>query len=583
MWMTSRLTEMGYDEEVNASLFADDMAVVVSGDTIEEAEKRGQEILNLVMKWSIEWGLKLSTLKTCIMMTGPKSKRTRLPTLYFDPNVRLTPVTYNANPIFLGTVFDEDMNFHPHFNHVKARFERRLSVMKALAGTTWGCKASTLRAIYLTYVLPVASYSLGIYGPAMTDNKVQELQVLHNRAARIITGCLPSTPIQDLLHIANLLPIKQMISYEASNLYERFSRMKATTGHKATQLAGEADRSWLKDVQHRALFENRLDKYEKAPLHNVSPFPPWEWDLLSKLDIRAEGQGVKRLTKDQQRAYGERVLKQLQQADVTIFTDGSVNAEKACGGAGAVIMVGTRKIVLNKSSCKYSDSFHAELTAIEMALAHCDEKERLATMRVNVLTDSLSSLQKLQQGPARQREDIVVRIWGALHRLLKRGNEIVMRYIPSHCGIAMNEEADMLAARGARLPAAQPLSLGAAQNRLRSCAREAFEETWTKTAYNKLCNGRKAPKRNGMSRKDEETINQLKTGHHHLIKDFTMAGHRPPCQHCTVTRCTIEHLLLKCPSTAQKRAKFPTIVSLETALMVYPQETAKMIAEDDKK
>eukprot|EP01064_Diplonema_japonicum_P031664 TRINITY_DN5725_c0_g3_i1.p1 TRINITY_DN5725_c0_g3~~TRINITY_DN5725_c0_g3_i1.p1 ORF type:complete len:192 (+),score=31.22 TRINITY_DN5725_c0_g3_i1:1868-2443(+) len=142
---------------------------------------------------------------------------------------------------------------------------------------------------------PVVTYALGIYGPMLTDKDMTDLQKIHNTAARCITGCHPSTPIESLLRIARLWPIKSLIRNETSIWYERFQRMEGTSGYKAAQGTGK-DKSWLYNARERerAL---KMNESERAPLHRKAAIPPWEWGVLERLEIRTEGSGTKKLEK----------------------------------------------------------------------------------------------------------------------------------------------------------------------------------------------------------------------------------------------------------------------------------------------
>eukprot|EP01064_Diplonema_japonicum_P032403 TRINITY_DN606_c1_g1_i5.p1 TRINITY_DN606_c1_g1~~TRINITY_DN606_c1_g1_i5.p1 ORF type:complete len:240 (+),score=49.85 TRINITY_DN606_c1_g1_i5:42-722(+) len=133
-------------QEVIASLYADDMATVITANNLEQAQKKAQEILDRIDAWA------LSRRKTCYMTTGGgKADRG---TLHFQDGNAKTKVSYDENLMFLGVRFDENVSFKANLEYVKGRLDERIRVMKALTGTEWGCMAAMLRAVNRTIVLP---------------------------------------------------------------------------------------------------------------------------------------------------------------------------------------------------------------------------------------------------------------------------------------------------------------------------------------------------------------------------------------------------------------------------------------------
>ena len=73
-----------------------------------------------------------------------------------------------------------------------------------------------------------------------------------------------------------------------------------------------------------------------------------------------------------------------------------------------------------------------------------------APMAVAVLSDSLSALQAVKNNCMSSREDVVKEIVVMCHRLITRGTDIVLQWVPSHVGVPGNESADRAAKQAAR-------------------------------------------------------------------------------------------------------------------------------------
>ena len=107
-----------------------------------------------------------------------------------------------------GVTFDTMFCFGPHVRNTAARVQQRNSIMKALAGTEWGCDKETLTITYKAIGRSIINYAAPIYTPYITDTHWNRLQRTQNTALRIITGCHKMTHTEDLHRETNILPIK---------------------------------------------------------------------------------------------------------------------------------------------------------------------------------------------------------------------------------------------------------------------------------------------------------------------------------------------------------------------------------------
>ena len=142
-------------------------------------------------------------------------------------------VPYSATPKYLGLTLDPSLTMEAHTTAVITRVQKRLGLMKMLSGTTWGANTHTLRTTYLTYVLPLIRYALGIYGPQLSTHLMDKLEAEHNAAARIITGCPLPTSRAKLLWEARLTPIVDLMRLDAVTAFELFRRHTDTPGKAA--------------------------------------------------------------------------------------------------------------------------------------------------------------------------------------------------------------------------------------------------------------------------------------------------------------------------------------------------------------
>ena len=143
-------------------------------------------------------------------------------------------------------------------------------------------------------------------------------------------------------------------------------------------------------------------------------------------------------------------LQQLPPADIVVWTDGSAEGGTTRGGAGVVIHWGDSRRSWNRPAGKHTSSFRAECVALHSALTELSSMLVGAdeVTRVRLCTDSLSALSALAAGPSAQRHRICADIWGALEKCALPSRIFDFVWVPGHCDISGNEEADAEARLG---------------------------------------------------------------------------------------------------------------------------------------
>ena len=129
------------------------------------------------------------------------------------------------------------------------------------------------------------------------------------------------------------------------------------------------------------------------------------------------------------------------------YTDGSAEEAAKNGGGGVFIKLPkSRSIRKSVATGQQSSNYQAEAYASLSATQTLNQEERLPTNTM-VLTDCRSILQSLQSPGGDQ---IFSNIRQELS-LLKSKTSVTLKWIPSHCGVGGNEEADRLSTMGSKL------------------------------------------------------------------------------------------------------------------------------------
>ena len=110
--------------------------------------------------------------------------------------------------------------------------------MKKLASTTWGADASTLKRLYTGRVRPVRDYGKAAWGTTGKTN-MDKMSKVQNQAARIITGSMRSTPIQELGTITGLQPLLDRCHGKLLTQADKFKRLSSHPMEKKKVSANE--------------------------------------------------------------------------------------------------------------------------------------------------------------------------------------------------------------------------------------------------------------------------------------------------------------------------------------------------------
>ena len=277
--------------------------------------------------------------------------------------------------------------------------------------------------------------------------------------------------------------------------------------------------------------------------------------------------------------------------DFEIYTDGSV-VNQVGVGVGNLYRDGDSvpfKSVMSPSGF-LSTSYRSEQVGIHKSLDMFlnlvgDRIVDIAGKTLLVCSDSQSFISALAQGPLDQDTVIASEVWFKLLELVKNYtglSKIVIQFVPSHCGIQRNEEADQLAEtslsnmdrsvqRNASIPfkAIKATIKSGVRRRWKAIvdvdnnrgriAGAAFSDIKTSSMY---------------SRKKEITLAQLRTGECRLIGKFRKRVGIPNSDKCRWCRSyeqeTVEHLFGTCTNASVVKLREEFQISRADILFKHP-------------
>lgn len=344
---------------------------------------------------------------------------------------------------FLGICLDQKLTFQNHINYIIKNASKGLNLLRSLAGVTWGSDPKVLSMLYKSIVRSHFDYSSVAY---MNSNLtlLRKLDIIQNKALRIITGAMCSTPINSMecetcivplflrrIQLAEnfclklissdnkfvmnrILPKKQLpfssygpyvdreklLSKTAPELLRILIHMMQTCVHMYIS------NSWPK-VHYNCLVNNNVDILQNNILNQA--------DLLLHLDKMGN--------------------------TYKLYTDGSKCNDRVTAAYYDPQMKVTKCFLLNKITTIYS----AECYAIYQALIHIRSRD-INVERAVIITDSKSFISTLQNKKLVYNDNyLIYKIKDLLDEMRHKGKVITFIWVPSHRGILGNEKADRAA------------------------------------------------------------------------------------------------------------------------------------------
>ena len=189
--------------------YADDFTFSRSAVHVEDLERRLQQDLDRVCSWVDRKKLVIAPAKCSVTFFTPDKAREANIHPKIHVNGEIIPL--EKNPKILGVTFDPHAHYHAHVQRKVKEGHQKLRILRSLAGASWGCSKETLTRTYKSHVESSLFYASAVWGPNISTSSVNQLQRIVNAAARVITGCHSSTPVNDLVMEAQILPAENRV------------------------------------------------------------------------------------------------------------------------------------------------------------------------------------------------------------------------------------------------------------------------------------------------------------------------------------------------------------------------------------
>ena len=525
---------------ISRALHADDFAMWNASESTQTAAVRMQDALDKTCQWAKDWCVTINNQKTVASLFSLSNTKENL-----KLKVNKQQIPQDDTPTYLGVKLDKKLTWNPHIQDIEKRASKRLCLLKKLAGTKWGANSSTLKTVYMGTVRPVMEYGSAAWATAAKSN-TSRLAKLQNAGMRLITGGLKTTPINTLETTTGLQSLELRREEKTLTQSQKLHRL---TEHPAHKLLSGPSRNRLKRGSFNQLAKKLEEENsdilptspeEQEPLHNGENWDPQLADIVFATDIP----GVTGKADQSEPALRSLALELLDQNyNASVWTHSYTDEDEAIKNGGSGIFTrfpdgSTTSTHLPAGNL--STNYRAELTALKQA-AMLISAQSAKPSHVVFLTDCKSAIQSLQSPKDQLERD-------ALHSLtaLSRQVKVAVQWIPAHCGLTGNEEADRLAKLGSRLEQPNPpVSYREAKTLIKQRFLNNWKDDHQVPLYDCMAH---------LQRAQQTTIFRLRTGHCRLLNHMYRLGlsHTPECP-CQTGLQTPEHILQSCPMFHEAR------------------------------
>ncbi len=552
--------------------YADDVSAWVTNVNATLAAADLQNQLVGLSNWLSKWRLTASAHKTEVVLFCKRGPSQPIHVV-FNGNL-LKQVSVKRS---LGMDLDHNLHFDHHTDLVATRAIGSIASLHNLLTETGGVRRELAVNLYKAFVMPHITYAYPVWSTATrtAHSKIERFQ----RIALIkATGCINSTPTNAL--ISGCMPLNLRLREILAQEYVRIMRkpngnlvkvsLQQSLEHPVTP--GVPVPGHLLLASYRPTSRKvTVDKVEPEPSPLICFSSPITTRLITDKTLGSSTTGSQEQIR-LARSVTSLHLDQLPTTTLIIFTDGSALSNPGpCGSSAIVYTHGLRMepAILHRPVSQYSSSYHAELSAIDLALEYSSRftKTQNHFNTVSIHTDCQSVIATLLHGTPNGYHSLVNRIHSNVKELKETGVEVELIWVAGHVGLAPNDLADH-AAKEAAADARQDgniegdlLTFKEIKALIRKNTIDAWQRGWSlqdqgRFTHKLFSNVQTSLPKLSIPRKTDIKLNRLRSGHtllpEHAAKMGLSRTGSPQCQ-CGMDTGTIAHFLLHCSLHAPAR------------------------------
>ena len=202
-------------EGCQVTMYADDTSISFAAKSVNDLNMTLNRELDSLRKWLQGNKLSLNVLKTQAMVIGSRPNLKKISTKLVEPpsfSIGGSDVELVGNVKYLGVQIDRHLAWDEHVHFLRSKVSRAIGFLKYAKKLL---PQDTLCKMYRGIVEPHLRYCCSVWG-ACEGTRLQVLQKLQNRAARIVTNSSYDSSASALIKTLNWPTVADMIKVETA-------------------------------------------------------------------------------------------------------------------------------------------------------------------------------------------------------------------------------------------------------------------------------------------------------------------------------------------------------------------------------
>jgi len=210
IYTSSLLHKMRDLANTTLSMYINDGAIFVCGRNWRDIENALRNCYTLCTEWLERAGLSIEPDKTKLIYFKRPQEKMAPPTYTHLPlPAEQTYYWVHATPIlrYLGFFFDSHLSWSHHINTMCNRARASIKALQLLSNSVQGLDHAHWQLAYNTICLPVLTYGCQLWFSGKQVGLVKKLQLVQNKAVKVIAGAFCTAPQEALHQLLTILPI----------------------------------------------------------------------------------------------------------------------------------------------------------------------------------------------------------------------------------------------------------------------------------------------------------------------------------------------------------------------------------------
>ena len=179
--------------DTHSFIYADDLCIASQGNDFSNIEASLTSALSTMTTYYDTNQLRASPSKTQVCAFRLRNREAKRELNEVWNGIILS----NTTPVYLGIHLDRTLCSKTHIEKTKMMVNARNNIIRKLANSKWGCKATTLRRSCLAVCYSAAEYACPVWARSTHAHKLNP--ALHD-CCRIISGCPKPTNLDSVTY-----------------------------------------------------------------------------------------------------------------------------------------------------------------------------------------------------------------------------------------------------------------------------------------------------------------------------------------------------------------------------------------------